>query len=219
MQFRDNAAIGLAISGTSDDNLVLNCDAYNNQDPNSAKPYEDANGFMSATQEGTTNTFRGCRAWWNCDDGFDHFNGNGVVIHENCWAFWNGYKPGAFEAAGNGMGFKFGNSTYSQNRVMRECNNCLAYKNLAFGFDQNALMDSIQLHNCTAYQNVEYGIRLPHHWPQDISGSPPHHIVQNCVAFDNVDAAGKLHDSFVNEGSTDDHNSWDLNQRARMSID
>ncbi|MGE5785246.1 MAG: hypothetical protein ACM3ZE_11680 [Myxococcales bacterium] len=52
--------------------------------------------------------------------------------------------------------------------------------------------------NCTAYDNVEYGIRLPHQWPE----YSPLHIVQNCLDYANGSEA------VVNAGSTDDHNSW-----------
>jgi hypothetical protein len=198
MRIHDNFGTGFILKGSSTDNLVLNCDAYDNQDP--VDGYENANGFMSVTDEGTSNTFRGCRAWWNADDGFDHFNGNGVVIHEGCWSFWNGYIAETFEhgGTGNGMGFKFGDSQYTQGRVTRVATGCLAFENYAFGFDQNALRDAIRVQNCTAFKNVEYGIRLPHQWPE----YTPLHVVQNCVAYEN----GR--DAFVNAGSTDDHNSW-----------
>ena len=192
MGFHDNFGTGFVLHGTSTGNLILNCDAYNNQDPIDA--YENSNGFMSVTDEGTENTFRGCRAWWNCDDGFDHFNGNGVVIHEECWAFWNGYVPGTFEVAGNGMGFKLGESQYSQGIVTRVARNCLAFENLAWGFDQNDLDDKIQLDNCTAYRN-DVGVRLGHKGQL--------HIVQNCISY-----ASTTLDAFVNAGSVDDHNSW-----------
>lgn len=96
------------------------------------------------------------------------------------------------------MGFKFGDSEYTQGIVTRVATGCLAFGNYAFGFDQNALRDAIRLQNCTAYENVEYGIRLPHQWPE----YTPLHIAQDCLDYANGSEA------VVNAGSTDNHNSW-----------
>ncbi|MEZ4826240.1 MAG: hypothetical protein R3C61_08085 [Bacteroidia bacterium] len=38
------------------------------------------------------NVFRGCRAWFNSDDGFDIIRADESVVFENCWAFYNGFS-------------------------------------------------------------------------------------------------------------------------------
>ena len=51
-------------------------------------------GFISAdgfSTSGTGNVFRGCRAWFNSDDGYDCINAKALVTFDNCWAFYNGY--------------------------------------------------------------------------------------------------------------------------------
>ncbi|MGC4118054.1 MAG: hypothetical protein QM765_26590 [Myxococcales bacterium] len=193
MSFHDIFGTGFTFSGAADDNLALNCDAYNNQDPIDA--YENSNGFMSVTSAGTTNTFRGCRAWYNCDDGFDHFGGDGMVVHEDCWAFWNGYVPGTTTAAGNGMGFKFGGSTTQQGVLTRKAHHCLAFGNLEWGFDQNNLLEPIEMLNCTSHKNSK-GINLYQ------KGQA--HTIRNCVSFANTGG----YDHWITAASTDDHNSW-----------
>ena len=72
LSMHDGQAIGIySVSGS--DNLFLNCDAYRNHDFTS----EDGNGGnvdgfgCHPPKGGTGNVFRGCRAWFNSDDGFD----------------------------------------------------------------------------------------------------------------------------------------------------
>jgi len=69
---RDGQAIGFYLSRGSD-NLFLNCDAWNNRDRTSEdKKGGNVDGFGCHPPAGSTgNVFRGCRAWFNSDDGFD----------------------------------------------------------------------------------------------------------------------------------------------------
>ena len=88
---------GLQITASSTDatndakaanNLVLNCDSYENLDqPTNG---ENADGFAAKLRIGPGNVFRGCRAWNNADDGWDFFASDDVVTIDNCWAFLNG---------------------------------------------------------------------------------------------------------------------------------
>ena len=43
----------------------------------------------------TGNVFRGCRAWWNSDDGWDFINATEACTVEYSWSWYNGYKPDA----------------------------------------------------------------------------------------------------------------------------
>lgn len=130
------------------DNLILNCDSHHNYDLFSyangvLKPGENADGFgfHSRNASNTGNVFRGCRAWWNADDGWDFIEAAASVTVENCWSWNNGYKAGTTEAAGNGNGFKVGGyglppdaPAIIPRHMIRFC---LAFDNRAAGFYQN----------------------------------------------------------------------------------
>ena len=166
---------GFTIMGGSDvsgeqcsNNLILNCDSHHNSDPYSGDPYGGADGFLSNCYAGTTylsmnNTFRGCRAWWNSDDGWDLRTQDGSVIIDNCWSFWNGYIPGTFTHAGNGEGFKLGTKLASPNTadVRRTVTNCLAFENYLLGFHHFQTVGyyafSSIVYNNTAYNNGDGG--------------------------------------------------------------
>ncbi len=86
-----NADMGIAIgvnssrSGTPANNLILNCDSYQNND--TANGGENADGFGAKKNTGGSgNVFRGCRAWDNSDDGFDFYGWAPAITVDNCWA-------------------------------------------------------------------------------------------------------------------------------------
>ncbi|HET6559414.1 MAG TPA: right-handed parallel beta-helix repeat-containing protein [Prolixibacteraceae bacterium] len=156
---------GLSIGSDSGDNLVVNSDFYCNADPLSSfgrnKPWGGADGVtIRSSNFSKTNTIRGCRMWWNSDDGIDLFENQGTVIIENCWSFWNGYQPETFETAGDGDGFKLGITTTDlsnfERRILR---NNLAFENKARGFNQNNARCITILYNNTTYNNAHRGIK------------------------------------------------------------
>ena len=134
--------------------LVLNCDAHDNYDPTSTQgDGQNADGFGVHYQEtGTPTILRGCRAWWNSDDGYDFISQEVPVILENSWGMSNGYiNSGAGRPAdGAGNGFKIGSSKTGIRHVVR---NCLAWKNRASGFYANHSSGGNDWFNNTAYQN------------------------------------------------------------------
>ena len=76
-------------------------------DPNSSDgPGENADGFGAHYPPAgkATNVFRGCRAWWNADDGFDLISTYSPVTIESSWAWRNGYLPGTTTASGTSRG-------------------------------------------------------------------------------------------------------------------
>lgn len=104
----DNQAIGLYhVRGS--DNLFLNCDAWNNWDYTSGdRKGGNVDGFGAHPPKGSTgNVFRGCRAWFNSDDGYDCINAHEPVTFEHCWAAYNGLSP-KLERLADGNGFKAG---------------------------------------------------------------------------------------------------------------
>ncbi len=155
LNYHDNGgAFTLRGDGTTG-NLFLNCDFYRNQDPYSDPAYDGADGLNITYVNNTsaTNTVRGCRAWWNADDGFDTWENEGVVTFDSCWAFWNGYIPGTFSTAGNGSGFKFGRGDYTGSSSRRIVTNCIASGNRNWGFVENENIANMTIYNNTAINN------------------------------------------------------------------
>ncbi len=142
-------------------NLVLNCDAYENFDSVSeGGKGGNVDGFGAHPRSGDTgNVFRGCRAWWNSDDGFDLINSGESVTIDQCWAFYNGYRPGTFESAADGNGLKAGGYGMSDSPKapdvipMHVVTNCLAYHNKAGGIYSNHHLGGNKWLNNTAYDN------------------------------------------------------------------
>lgn len=159
LQMHDGQAIGFWL-GRGSDNLVLNCDAYRNYDFTSEnKKGGNVDGFGFHVPKGSTgNVFRGCRAWWNSDDGFDLISTAETVLIENCWSFYNGFDT-TFRGLGDGHGFKlggYGSKSASElpapipRHLIRLS---LAVRNRAAGFYANHQPGGIDMINNTAYLN------------------------------------------------------------------
>ena len=170
----DNMAIGYyAVRGSN--NLVKNCDAYNNYDDYSAfKTDEDYNNYKSTgtvanisetlggncdgfgvhliSKNYTGNRFEGCRAWWNSDDGFDCINNQTEVVWDHCWAFYNGFEPNSSTPRGDGNGFKAGGYGMSIP--------CSGY---ATDTNNNPLIPQNTISYCVAYENKANGFYSNHH--------------------------------------------------------
>ena len=141
-------------------NLVLNCDSHENFDPlTSNGAGESGDGFgahVSANNPG--NVFRGCRSWFNSDDGYDLINAFSVVTIENCWAWHAGYRYDTGASSGNGNGFKCGGygtdtSTFPANPPVHVIRNNLSVGNKAAGFYANHHPGTITFYNNTSYNN------------------------------------------------------------------
>ncbi|HJX64410.1 MAG TPA: right-handed parallel beta-helix repeat-containing protein, partial [Polyangia bacterium] len=144
----NNSGSGMQIGGG---NLALNCDSHDNYDPTSSQgDGENADGFGVHGGTSGTTTIRGCRAWWNSDDGYDFINQEVPVIIENSWAFGAGYTNYGAGTAGNGNGFKIGSSKTGIRHIVR---NCVAWKNRASGFYANHSSGGNTWYNNTALQN------------------------------------------------------------------
>ena len=99
-------------------NTFLNCDSHENEDTlTSNGDGQSADGFgCHPNQAGDTgNVFRGCRAWWNTDDGWDFINAGEACTVEYSWAWYRATSPTRSTTAarwrsrpGNGNGFKGG---------------------------------------------------------------------------------------------------------------
>ncbi|WP_437904260.1 right-handed parallel beta-helix repeat-containing protein [Sorangium sp. So ce327] len=141
-------------------NLVLNCDSHDNFDEltsNGAGESADGFGCHVGARE-TGNVFRGCRAWWNADDGYDFINSGAACLVERSWAWYNGYKPGTQTGIGNGNGFKGGGYGADPARFPAEpaahtVQSCLAAFNRAAGFYANHHPSTLYFYNNTSYGN------------------------------------------------------------------
>lgn len=105
--FYRNCDTGLQITGNTDaygistggvGNLIKNCDSYENFDYKTmgsgtlsdGTPYTysdfggNADGFADKLFDNTTdsNTYEGCRAWSNSDDGWDMYNRKGITYYK-----------------------------------------------------------------------------------------------------------------------------------------
>jgi hypothetical protein len=156
--FFENRDTGLQLAGGASFNEVINCDSYANADPTQG----NADGFAPKLDVGTGNSFYGCRAWQNSDDGWDGYlrGANDVTTTlESCWCFSNGYLKDGSASSGNGNGYKTGGSDTKDlmhNVVLKRC---LAFDNRVKGFDQNNNRGSITIYHGTAYRNgTNYGL-------------------------------------------------------------
>ena len=162
VRMHDGMGIGVYISKGLG-NLVLNCDAYNIDDPvseNGKNENTDGFGGHPASSGSKDNVFRGCRAW-NCgDDGFDLISANQAVKIENCWAFLNGYRADGSNSGGNGNGIKAGGYGMGENPKAPDpvpnhvVVNCISYGNKAHGFYANHHLGGIVFVNNSAYRNM-----------------------------------------------------------------
>ncbi|MCR4582077.1 MAG: right-handed parallel beta-helix repeat-containing protein [Prevotella sp.] len=189
----DGMAIGYYQTAGSN-NLVLNCDAYNNYDAYSEGTYGgnvDGFGCHVGNAGLTGNVFRGCRAWRNSDDGFDLINCFAPVEFDHCFAFYNGFQPTTdpkdtktFANAGDGNGFKAGGYGMSET-LKKEPNPCPEH----------------YVHHCVAYLNKSNGIYSNHHlggnrWEYNSSGQNRRYnysMVNRKSAAEAVDVDGYDH--------------------------
>ena len=163
LKMHDGMANGFYLT-KGGNNLILNCDAYNNWD-NVSEDMKGGNvdGFgCHPNNDGvgyTGNVFRGCRAWFNSDDGFDCISAYEAITFENCWAFYNGYSS-SFTNLANGNGFKIGGfgvtnfSNLPATIPRHTIRFCLAVYNKSAGFYANHHLGGNDWYNNTAYKNA-----------------------------------------------------------------
>ncbi|MBO8131635.1 MAG: right-handed parallel beta-helix repeat-containing protein [Candidatus Marinimicrobia bacterium] len=174
--FHDNNDSGVQLGHGASYNKFINCDSYYNADP---PDYEDADGFAPKLDVGTGNYFYGCRAWGNCDDGWDGYlrSTTGVsATLENCWSFKNGWlKDGTNPENGDGNGFKMGGNKLRYHFTLIRC---IAADNKNKGFDQNNNRGSMTLYNCSSYGNLKSNYRI-----KEELDSGNKLIIKNCLSY------------------------------------
>jgi hypothetical protein len=155
LNMHHNSGNGIFIgSKTAGGHQIINCDAHDNYDATSSQGQgQNADGFGVHYQTtGPTTIIRGCRSWWNSDDGYDLINQEVPVTVESSWAFGNGYAMyGTFNPAdGNGNGFKMGSSATGVRHLVQ---NNVAWKNKASGFYANHSTGGNTWYNNTSFMN------------------------------------------------------------------
>ena len=164
LRMHDGMGIGWYLTDGAS-NLVLNCDAYINRGLDSLSLGNvDGFGCHPAHTSGKGNIIRGCRAWFNSDDGYDCINAFAVVTFDHCWAFYNGYFTNFANSTGDGNGFKSGGygvsgTAYPTPIPHHITEFCLAVSNRVNGFYANHHLDGQVWYDNTAYRNnVNYNM-------------------------------------------------------------
>jgi hypothetical protein len=197
-------------------NLFLNCDAYRNWDNVSQdRSGSNTDGFGCHPDPGSTgNVFRGCRAWFNSDDGFDIIRADEAVVFDSCWSFYNGYST-SFERLGDGNGFKAGGYAHDEasqipNPVPRNVIEfCVAVRNKANGFYSNHHLGGNDWFNNSAYQNEVNFSMVNRESPQidNIWVNGYDHVLKNNLSY----IAGSSETAYIDTAqNTLSHNSFDL---------
>ncbi|WP_114783800.1 right-handed parallel beta-helix repeat-containing protein [Botryobacter ruber] len=217
LSMHDGQAIGFYLTKGAN-NLILNCDAYNNYDYTSKAGGGinggNVDGFGNHPNKGgVNNVFRGCRAWFNSDDGYDCISAHESTVFDNCWAFYNGYSVG-FVSRGDGNGFKvggYGSATLDKvpNPVPRNTTQfCLSVRNKASGFYANHHLAGGDWYNNSAYYNsVNYNMlnrkaRTTEDYLTDVPGYD--HVMKNNLGF----AARSTEVSNLNQAASDVSNNY-----------
>ncbi len=209
-------------------NTFLNCDSHENEDTMTSNgDGQSADGFgCHPNRAGDTgNVFRGCRAWWNSDDGWDFINSEEACTVEYSWSWYNGYKPDAVSggqpvslAAGNGNGFKGGGYGDPQTgvpmptapvHVIRfDC----AFYNKANGLYANHEIVSPQFYDNTSFNNGTDVDML------GLNGTTVTSVgtLRNNLAYSN-NGHGLLADMTNGGPISDEYNSWDANLNLKVT--
>ncbi|HNU15957.1 MAG TPA: PKD domain-containing protein, partial [Chitinophagaceae bacterium] len=197
-----------SLRGASTGNLVLNSDFHHNADPfglygDGVDPYGGGDGLdLTIADAGTVNTIRGCRAWWNSDDGFDCWSNSGFVTIENCWSWFNGFRPGTFIPAGDGSGYKLGLTVVPTPNILRRIvRNNVSFRNRIYGFNEAGIYGNAQVYNNTSASDGEFGFIFNYSTP-DYSGYI--YYIRNNISYNNPDYA-------VNSFAIAQRNSWQDN--------
>ncbi|MES2431763.1 MAG: right-handed parallel beta-helix repeat-containing protein [Bacteroidota bacterium] len=217
-------------------NLIINCDSHDNFDYESVEGAAlnyggNADGFADKQYSNVNpNTYIGCRAWGNSDDGWDFFQKIGSSVMKNCICYRNGpvtynmvnhpryltdkawfdqfANLAAYPNYGNGNGFKLGGDFTTHNVTAIRC---LAVGNRVRGFDQNNNYGTMTITNCSSYQNgYNYG------FGNNGGGTL---IIRNCVSLSSTN-----NNAFNAKFVTNTNNSWNkagitMNSSDFVSLD
>lgn len=221
ISMHDNVGTGLRHYGGGG-NLFLNCDSYRNWDNVSEQGIGDNNdGFGVHPSEGVAvNVIRGCRAWFNSDDGFDIIRADAPVVIDSSWAFYNGFSP-TFQSLGDGSGFKAGGHAHDEEDRLPEViprhtiRHSVAVRNKANGFYANHHLGGNDWLGNSGYRNGARDFNMLNRPSRDdadnIDGPGYGHVLKNNLA---VAQFGDGTANIVDSLNTQQANSWTLGINA-----
>lgn len=187
----DGMGIGFYFT-RGNDNLLLNCDAYNNYDSVSEGGKggnSDGFGFHFSNADYTGNRAVGCRAWMNSDDGFDYIGCKAPVELDHCWALYSGWKDDKVKTPGDGNGFKCGG--YGR-KVQKEdftapthyIHNCIAVRNKANGFYANHhLAGNRWVNNSAMLNKGNYNMVNQKVWNEGVDVPGYNHVLTRNISY------------------------------------
>ncbi|MGD8912014.1 MAG: DUF5060 domain-containing protein [Candidatus Thiodiazotropha sp.] len=208
--FSECADTGVQLGSGASHNLIKNVDSYYNADSS----LENADGFAAKLDVGDGNSFYGCRAWNNLDDGFDGYlrgADNVNTTYENSWAIRNGYLQDGSLGAGDGNGFKTGGSDAKDLIHNAVLINTIAAGNAVDGYDHNSNRGEVTIYNAIAHNN---GVNI------NFSGDNPasNLIIKNTISMGASDSLqASLTD--ISANSWQDGRSADESDFVSVDID
>jgi hypothetical protein len=225
LKAHDGMAIGFWI-GRGSHNLVLNCDAFRNHDNFSGdKKGGNVDGFGFHGNRGSVgNVFKGCRAWFNSDDGYDTISADESVIFDNCWALYNGTNSERVPL-GDGNGFKIGGygakaggrlPTPIPRNIIRQC---LAVGNRASGFYANHHPGGNDWLNNSAYRN-SYNFNMLGRDRENTRSVPgAGHLLKNNLGFRGRRETHNFDESICDASGNYFNLPVEVNERDFVSLD
>jgi hypothetical protein len=209
----DGECVGIYFERASANNLVYQCDSYNNTGIDSFS-YGNADGFgCHPSAGGTGNVFREDRSWNNSDDGYDCINSSEAVVFDHCWSYKNGNN------GGNGNGFKVGGwASTAQDAIanpvpVHTVEYCLSACNSSHGFYANhqpgqaaVWTNNTSYNNSTDFDMLE---RTPPDYTSTVAETDANDIagVDEVMHF-NLAFAGPVTGDLNETGAMVSDNSW-----------
>lgn len=184
-KFYENGDTGLSINRTDvtenniknwpSNNLILNCESYDNVDPSQ----NNADGFAAKITSGYNNVFRGCISHHNIDDGWDLYakagsGAIGAVLIDECITYENGTLTNGSVGKGDKNGFKMGGEGILVPHILR---NSLSFKNGANGITNNS-NPGIVIENSLSVNNYGENVSL-----QTYRNVEPHFQINNLYTY------------------------------------
>ena len=220
----DNGGQGFQTNQNCNEIRFINCDSYNNFDPdNPAKPGGAAAGFevvgnLTESQADTATWgkvyFTGCRSWGNSDNGFAQAYGAKMFV-DSCWAWklgWQLFDPENPEANGDGRGFLGGMSSYPSPYRQLVFQRSIAAFNKGMGYVVNSngypYTGDFRFYNNISYENREYGFygNFLTYFDSVVYHNNWAYSHASKIAWNQGDAQFSLEPGFV---YTSTNNSWD----------
>jgi len=206
----------------SNNNLILNCDIHHNADPiTNGDPYGNGDGLGININIGNTVTIRGCRIYYNSDDGLDPYGSDATIIIDKCWFFYNGLEFDTFNWQHDASGIKYGGTnTDHGNTVLYPTTNCISYRNSWIGFNTNGALAAVSAYNCISALNGGHNGTGQGFQLKDPDGRA--HILKNNISYnDNSNSISStstvIDNTFLVSGNT--NTAYTLSSADFVSLD